>query len=550
MRFYKVSEKRGYGKQVRLFWMCPLLLLCLLAAGCGSKQEASLPVEIIMIHNNPCESCDEEGRLSALLQENLPGEEDFQYELKILYAYHEEGAELVDRAAAYFGFDESEIFFPLVIVGDRFLSGEEQVEEQLAQCLEEAGRNGVAGAMEGEPAHAPADTVSAEREETVIDAGADVIHLLYFETEICAKCEKAKEALEALPDTVNIEGREYPVVITKLSVAEGNNASIFGALAKEAGVSSRKQQVPFLFLGEKYLSGADEITAQVFQLVEEGAGLGAVYRAGSPSQNAAAGAESSLAEDYREQPFVNIGMARGAWYPLFLLRTVGVGFLNGFNPCALSLVLLFFSLIGTMQRNFLRNGLTFLAGKLTAYILLGLAVSAALSAIPFEAFAWVRRALTLFLVVLCLVLACGNFLDCYHAWKGEYGKIRVQLPGSLRSRNDRLVKRIAEFGDSRWFPVLIFGGSMAIALGEFFCTGQIYLASILQWVKQEEGGVPLTAFVLYSAALCLPSLIILLLIKKGKSVLSLANKSLKGMPWIKLCNGILFVIFLVWALLF
>lgn len=562
MRIHRVSEKKISYHIIWPFLMCFFLLLFLLA-GCSRAQEEASCVEVIMIHNNPCESCDEAGRLSALLKENLPTEGDVQYESRILYAYQGEGAQLVDQAAAYFGLDKSEMFFPLVIVGDRCLLGEEQVEAGLALLLKEAGQNGVTKAMENPAIRPGADSASPARseataasssqeqaagdngkaEQRVIDAGTDVIHLLYFHTEICAKCEKAQEALEALPEAVNIDGTEYPIVITTLSVAEGDNASLFGELAAEAGVSAREQQVPFLFLGEKYLSGADQITDQTLQLVEEGAGLGAVYRAdgyfgdgGSENGEAADAEESSALPEYRKQPIA------------FLLRTVGVGFLNGFNPCALSLVLLFFSLIAAMQKDFLRNGLTFLAGKLTAYILLGLAVSAALSAIPFAAFAWVRKALNLFLIVLCLVLACGNFLDCYHAWKGEYGKIKVQLPGALRAWNDRMVKRIAGLGSSRWFPLLIFGGSMAIAFGEFFCTGQIYLASILQWVKQGEGGVPITAFILYSAALCLPSLIILLLIRKGRSVLSLANKSLKGMPWIKLCNGILFVIFLLWSL--
>lgn len=236
---------------------------------------------------------------------------------------------------------------------------------------------------------------------------------------------------------------------------------------------------------------------------------------------------------------------------LFLLKTIGVGFLNGFNPCALSLVLLFFSLIASLPKRCLRYGIGFLTGKFLAYVGLGLAAATAMSAIPFEAFALLRKGINLILLVFCMALAYGNFQDCFYAFRGEYGKIKVQLPGKLRKWNDNLVKKIAENSEKKAFLFLVFGGGMAIALGEFFCTGQIYLASILQWMQRaERGQVPVLALFLYSGALCLPALVLLVLIVRGKSVISLADKSLKGMPLIKLCNGILFVIFAVLAIVY
>ena len=55
------------------------------------------------------------------------------------------------------------------------------------------------------------------------------------------------------------------------------------------------------------------------------------------------------------------------------------------------------------------------------------------------------------------------------------------------------------------------------------------------------------ALVIYSGALCLPAMALLILISRGKSAITLANRSLKGMPVIKLCNGIAFVVFAVLA---
>lgn len=498
-----------------------ILTVFVLTLGSTARAEESR-IEILFIHNNPCESCDEEGIFKEILAEKAPKEGvGSSYEETTYYAYRGRGYELVEEASAYFGFNKSEVLFPLVIIGDQCLAGYDEIKEKLFDCLTVAGEAGMTVAM---PEKDVTEKDASSMRENIMDAGEDVIHLLYFHTEACPKCEKAEKFFEGLPEKVTLDGKDYPVVITKISVATGENALVFSDLAVQYGVPEEKQQVPFLFLGDAYLSGEEAIRSGTEELLESGKGLGAVYRAKLPGE---AKIESPVH---------------------FWLKTVGVGFLNGFNPCALSLVLLFFSLLNSMDQGFLKCGLTFLTGKFTAYTLLGLAAATALSAIPFTAFSWMRRGINVILLVLCVTLAIGNFLDCYHSYRGEYGKIRVQLPTRLRGWNNRMVKKLVGKGDGKAFLLLIFGGSAVIALGEFFCTGQIYLASILQWIQRTDaGGVPVLAFVLYSAALCLPSLVILILVNRGKSALSLADVSLKGMPLIKLCNGILFLIFAFFA---
>lgn len=518
-----------------------------------AAEEGVQPIEVIMIHNNPCESCNEPEKLRKLLGRLAP-EQGAGSDCRgtVYYAYQGEGYALVEKAAAYFCLDKKDIVYPFVIVGERYLMGYSQLEDELAECLAEADEAGWTAAMAGEAliadgnggtreaaaATAEADAgngrtnggaVSAGQGDAVRIAawsGEEAVHLLYFHTEICDKCEKAEAFLETLPGKVKIGENEYPLVITTLSVAEEENALLFSALADVYQVPDDSRQVPFVFVGDTYLSGEKEIRERTAALIEKGAGLGTVY-------------EADTAVARREQA------AERENAVLFLLKTAGVGFINGFNPCALSLALLFISLIAALPKGFLRCGFAFLAGKFLAYTLLGLLASAALSAIPFEAFAWLRTALNLVLLFLCVLLAAGNLLDCYHAARGEYGKIRVQLPGKLRRRNDELVKKIVNPKAGRVLLVLIFLGSMAVACGEFFCTGQIYLASILQWMKSDRGSVPMLAFCLYSMSLCMPSFFILLAVNRGKSVFSLTSQSLKGMPLVKLCNAMIFIIFAV-----
>ncbi|MBQ7839768.1 MAG: hypothetical protein IJ390_04680 [Lachnospiraceae bacterium] len=500
--------------------------------GCRYPEAVKEPVttKVVIIHNNPCESCREEEKLQELFSELVPQNASGEFSLKVLYAYHGEGAELVEKAAGYFDVEKKDIIYPFVIAGDQYLMGSRQMEDELTSLLTAASKNQVTEILpERSESTADGDTkeMDADKEESwYLDAGAEVIHLLYFSTESCHNCENVQKFLDSLPQIVTVGGNTYSLTVTKLSVAKDNNIELFEALAQQYDIPESKRQVPLLLIGNHYLSGENQILSEAENLLADG--VGAVYQA-------------QLSANTKKQPWENV--------PVFLLKTLGVGFLNGFNPCALSLVLLFLSLIAAMPEGFTRYGLSFLIGKFLAYVLLGAAAASALSAIDFAGFGTARTVLKIFLVGFCLILAAGNFLDSYHAVRGEYGKIRVQLPGKLRKFNDGLVKKMVNPKNGKLLAVMIFLGSMAIACGEFFCTGQIYLASVLQWISQSEGSkIPLLAFVLYSAALCTPSFVIFCLVKKGRSIFSLTGESLKKMPLIKLCNGIIFIVFAVLAL--
>ena len=78
------------------------------------------------------------------------------------------------------------------------------------------------------------------------------------------------------------------------------------------------------------------------------------------------------------------------------------------------------------------------------------------------------------------------------------------------------------------------------------CSGQIYLASILSWLQEADtAGVPLSVFLLYVAALCVPSALLIVLCLRGKSLLQLSSASLKHMALIKFANVVLFL-FMAW----
>ena len=118
-------------------WLgCLLLCLGLLLLGGCQPAAQDQPVKVYFFHNNPCESCDELGKLETLLQ-GLELPKDVKFELREYRAYSPEQAQAVKNLKAYLGSPQV-IPYPLVVVGDRVLAGYEEIGQGFPQALEEA----------------------------------------------------------------------------------------------------------------------------------------------------------------------------------------------------------------------------------------------------------------------------------------------------------------------------------------------------------------------------------------------------------------------------
>lgn len=558
-------------------WAAVLIILLLaVAAGFfglrGSNREEDSPeaepekTVIYFFHNNPCESCHEGEKFRELVRDTLAEKQDsIPWVIEEYYVYRPENKEKLYRLMEERGISREDITYPLAIIGNRCLTGYTQIGEELYDSLKEAaegsGGTQAGGASEeyraeaGTPKTASdiwqtaADTSRAEGDEAAGAAGMersgegrfhwktrDSIHVLLFTTESCGSCEKAKEYLSGLPEEIMVDGRSYAVELGEISVMEEDNAAYLMELFDSFQVPSAGQKVPIVFVGTHYLTGEKEIrSGRLEEYMKAGEGLGALYLSEEEgtSEN---GAKGTTAEN---------GFTGAASVGSILFT----GLLNGLNPCALSMTLLFLSLLAAAGGRFLRYGFCFLAGKFMAYLGLGLAVFAAASAIPMEAFGTARNVLNVILVCFCLAAALGNIWDFVQIRRGNYGKVRMQLPGRLRRWNEKLLQSAVRPGLGGLLFLAVFGGSVLVSLGEFFCTGQIYLASILRWVQTDtQKGIPVFVFCLYVGAMCVPALLIILLVAGGKSILALSEGSLRRMPAVKLCYAVLFLVFAAFSL--
>ncbi len=326
--------------------------------------------------------------------------------------------------------------------------------------------------------------------------------LVYFYVTGCQDCARVDGVLRALPDTVRQQ---------RYNVGEGENLALLRRYFERYGVAPGRQTTPIVFVGDEVLA-AEEIDARAIA----GAlatGQGTLLPSGGPT---------------------------GTFLTLPALQYGGVfltGLLNGLNPCGMSMLLFLLMLLGT--RRALRNGLMFLLGKCAAYYAIGtfgyrFFLAAGESFLP-----GLRMGVQLALAAAALAVGALHISDALAAKQERYGKIRLQMPLALRKAFHGLMKRVADRPAYLGIGCLVVG--VVISGGEFLCTGQITLASIVYAVQNVGGAQAQSFFATYVAATVLPSLALLLLLCRGKSSFQLSEALRRNMPRVKLAAGLFFV---------
>ena len=144
--------------------------------------------------------------------------------------------------------------------------------------------------------------------------------IYYLYSPACESCAEADRTIDALPDTVTVKrGQvefESRVVVRRVSIYE--NPSLAQALFLRYDVPEDSQTTPIAFLVEEYISGAEAIGARLSFKLQQGRAVGTPLIANA---------------DGAEPPALSVA------------GTALAGLVAGFNPCALSMLLLFLSLL-------------------------------------------------------------------------------------------------------------------------------------------------------------------------------------------------------------
>lgn len=464
------------------------LILCLvfLFSGCGQQQEITEENKrqtVELFYFNPCESCREDKTFIASVREILEQEypeEKFSYEAHNTFRISEQ--EYMERRLKENGYDLNSVKVPFALVQGKIYMGEyQEIASQIADHVE---------------------IIAEDKENSAEKPMEDQIFL--FTTTSCKNCQEVEEYLNTALDR--------SMKMQNFNITKKENLEFFYQLIQEYQVPEKEQQVPLLFCENGYLSGKKAITDNLEKILQE------EYVVKENTDTAETTQKISI------------------W------KTISVGVVNGLNPCAASMLLMVLSILMVTGKNLLKGSFSYLAGKWVAYFAMGTGLSWLLALVEGNAFHQIVNGITIVCAIIALILSMGNFVDYWNTKKGEYGKVLVQLPRFLREWNHHMIQKLKNVS-MKWLIPVLFVMGIIISAGEFFCTGQLYAASIVYLLKQrEEFTRQLFLLAVYVTALCSVQAVLIFAVNKSRNLVRVSGIIQKGMPSVKLLSGIIFLI--------
>ena len=560
--FQKMAKK--YSSVLTIF-LCAIFITCVFGhrgvsmASQNEKQQKinsdNLTVQMEYYQYNVCAACHPEDDFFAVVSDTIsPIKQEYPYEIAVYNTFRAEDKNRFEKRLQDLGLKEADVSLPALIMISEdsealvCLSGLDEIKEKLEDTFKQAAKPGqfVSGKTALESDEKTEIVTQAENENQIEkplsntdwknqlreavskDKSTDSV-ILYFSTVSCTDCSEVKSLLKKMTDE---QTTKKPLVIHEFNIAEGDNVVLLQKLFTIYDVASDKQQVPIVFFSGGYLSGAKAVTQGLEQKWKD-------------DELTGFNLENILSDDVSGQE-ENKDQASFKTY----IGLAAAGFINGVNPCGASMLLMLLAAIAMSGRSVIKTGCAYLAGKFAAYCAMGMGLYKLFMAIGQDIFFGISNVLTWIFAAVFFILAILYLVDFVNVKRKQYGKIRMQLPTALRKWNHERIEKASKINAKWMIPAAVVLG-IVISAGEFFCTGQVYLAAILYMMKiqQEMKLQTNAAFIVYVTAMCIPSFLIVLVIEKTKNVIRMSNKTLEWLPAIKLVTAIVFFIFAVFMLI-
>lgn len=218
---------------------------------------------------------------------------------------------------------------------------------------------------------------------------------------------------------------------------------------------------------------------------------------------------------------------------LSLPAVILAGLVDGINPCAIAVLLVFASATllavgatmqtGTAQRRFalLRGGTAYVSGMFVTYLLLGLGLMGFASAL---------RQDHLGTKIFVGVAIVWSLLALQEALLPELGE-RLRMPMSLHVRATQWVSRAT-------IPGLVVAGAL-IGLCTVPCSGNVYIAVLSLLSTRTDIAQALGYLVVYNIAFVVPLIAILAAIATPPAMRAVSHWQLHNRPALKLALGLM-----------
>lgn len=280
------------------------------------------------------------------------------------------------------------------------------------------------------------------------------------------------------------------------------------------------------FVGELAFVGTEEVEANLQQAVERLLGEG--------WEDVPAEWERTDARSRLVDVFDRFGVPAVA----------AAGLADGVNPCALAALIFLLSLLsisGRTSNEILATGLLFAAGIFIAYFGVGFGIFKGLQALTgFELAAQILYPLA---ALGTLILTVVTLRDYARARRGGVDEMSLKLPKPLLKAGHAVTRTLLR---GKWFLVLAVVAGAAVSLLELFCTGQIYLPTLIYLSSRGKllaRVIPMLA--LYVAMFTLPVIALTFAVWAGVSSQRLRRWAREHTATSKLIMAIIFALLTV-----
>ncbi len=352
-------------------------------------------------------------------------------------------------------------------------------------------------------------------------AADETYDAVYFGSLYCSICQNL-ETEDLAFERLEAQG----VLVQKIILEEdSDNTSLFRNYQFTFDVPSNESMVPVIFVGDRYFAGRTDINNAIDSF--------------------------EIRDIAQSMEMLDIMVAPPSDFSLvyFIL----LGFVDGVNPCAIAMLLLFISLLGFTKKKsiLIPVALTFISAIFISYFLFGTILYQYLYQLRFLSF--LVKTIPWIIVGISGILFLLNFYDFIVTMLQKYNLVKNQLPRGIQKFNRKMMERFTKKMDegSKSIYVITFLIGLIISFTEFLCTGQAYLTAILHLIHFTDNvGRGLLLLAIYNLIFVLPLIIITLIAYKTQSIQSVSIFMREKLHWIKLFNSVVFLAILIYYLLF
>lgn len=352
---------------------------------------------------------------------------------------------------------------------------------------------------------------------TVCDAAP--VQIDFFYEPGCHSCEQIEQDL--FPELEKRFPGRYEITAHDIGI----KTNFILLLQTEDSLGYEASDRAYLVVNQQHIFGANPSPEEFLNLISQ-----------LLSQSDTAGSTAKPGTD-------SAGLIQKRFTGFTVCTVLTAGLIDGINPCAISTLVFFMSLLAVSKirkQQLLLLGISFCLASFLTYLALGFGLFRALHL--FSGFTVLRTVIERSMAAVLLVLAALSFRDAVRFRKtGCTADVTLQLSATMKKRIHEVMRRGLK--SPHLFLAGLFIGTLVTAL-ESVCTGQVYVPTLILILKKSAFSEPRAwlLLLLYNLLFILPLVTVFIAVYFGLQTGVLLSWSRRHVTRSKILLGLLFIL--------